>query len=365
MTGPGTVIYAGGGSGGHVFPNLAVAEALASRRPGTRAQYLVSEREVDARIARVNGLTFTPLPAAPVSMHPAGFARFVTRWGPSVRAARAVIRDAKRSGPVALLASGGFVSAPAIFAARAEGIWSAIVNLDAAIGKANRFAARAAGARYVVAVEAPARWTAIPPVVRAAFGALPSRETARSRLGLAPDKPTLLVTGGSQGASSLTRAVSMVARDRGGLLDGWQALHQAPGELAAELVESYAAAGADATVVPFINDMPAAWAAASLAVGRGGAGTIAEAWASGTPLIVLPYPYHRDAHQARNVSAMVAAGAATVVEDRVDPAQTAPSLAEALRGFVGSLEDATSAARSLPAARGADLLADRLASALG
>ena len=355
-----TVIFAGGGSGGHLFPNMAVAERL----PDASHAYLVSSRAVDAGIVAKNSLDAVALPAAPLSLRPRGAWRFLKNWGASVRAARGVIASAKARGPVAVLASGGFVSAPAMQAAKAEGVWSAIVNLDATPGKASRFAARVARERYIVSDDPPDGWTALRPVVRAAFDALPDPDEARARLGLARSTPTLLVTGGSQGARSLNLAMARALRENPAALAGWQALHQASGDDANELRDAYDSAGVPATIVPFIDDMPAAWASADLAVARGGAGTVGEAWASRTPLIALPYPHHGDDHQLKNIAAMNVAGAAFAVIDRMDPALTAPALLDELETVIGDLDSVRAAAAALPPPDGARTLADRLRAGL-
>ena len=248
--------------------------------------------------------------------------------------------------------------------ARAEGIWSAIVNLDATPGKASRFAARVARERYIVSNDPPDGWTGITPVVRAAFNQLPSPDEARARLGLDPSKRTPLVTGGSQGAESLNRATLWALRTKPGALDGWQALHQASGDVAGELEAAYREGGVSARIVPFIDDMPAAWAAADLAIARGGAGSVGEAWASQTPLIALPYPHHADAHQLKNIAAMHAAGAAFGVIDRVDPAQTGPALLDELTTVIAELAGVRSASAGLASPDGAETLAGRLQEAL-
>jgi UDP-N-acetylglucosamine--N-acetylmuramyl-(pentapeptide) pyrophosphoryl-undecaprenol N-acetylglucosamine transferase len=359
-----TAIFAGGGSGGHLFPNIAIAERLRERFPDLREVYLVSDRDVDARIAEQEGLEAIALPAKPLAASPKGLVRFITNWGPSVRAARRAIREAKSTGPVALIASGGFVSAPAVMAARAEGAWSCLVNLDASLGKANRLAARFTPHRFVVSTSAPAGWTGVAPVVREAFDRLPPASEARSALGLDADRPTLLVTGGSQGAASLSRGLAEVLGRSEQLLRGWQALHQASARLASELRAAYERAGVAATITPFIERMPEAWAAADLAIGRGGAGTVGEAWASRTPLIALPYPHHRDAHQAANVRAMVDGGAARVVIDRIEPSKTAPDLERTLRETVENLQRFRGAASKLPPAAGAQSVATAAARAL-
>ncbi len=361
----GTVLFAGGGSGGHVLPNVAVAERLQEMVPGVVCRYLVSGRDVDAGIAKANGLDAVALRAMPMSVRPGGLVRFLKGWGPSVREVRGVIRAAKETGAVVMVASGGFVSAPAMQAAKAEGIWSCVVNLDATPGKASRFGARIARERFIVSDDAPEGWRGITPVVRRAFDDLPSAGDARERLGLDRDRKTLLVTGGSQGARSLNLAVAAALRIGVHGLRGWQALHQVGDGESSVVGSAYNAAGLSATLVAFIDDMPAAWAAADLAIGRGGAGTVGEAWASRTPLVVLPYPGHGDEHQLRNMAAMGKAGSAFAVMDRVDPARTGPALREELGSVLGDFEVVREAAAGLVEVDGAGVVAEVVARAVG
>lgn len=315
------IALAGGGSGGHIYPNLAVLEALeAALGPeSVSATFLVSTRDIDRSILESELRHFTALPASPVQLRPRALARLVFGWGKTVRAARAALRD---HGSQIVLATGGFVSAPVSFAARAERIPFVLLNLDAVAGKANRFSARSATLRMttVTGPQVPASWEPIRPVVR--HSAMPRGTPAecRQRFGLDPDRPTLLVTGGSQGARSINRMMALLTRDNPGSFKHWQILHQCGSGESDKQHAEYQRSWANAVCLEYIDDMASAWGAADLAVARCGAGTVSEIWASRVPSVLLPYPYHRDNHQALNAERLSNAGVAIVHTDLIDPA---------------------------------------------
>jgi len=328
-----TFVFAGGGTGGHLFPALALAERLRELAPECRCVFVCSSRPIDARILSGAGESFTAIRAQPFGLRPRALARFCWNWGGAVRASRGVIARERAHGPVVVVAMGGFAAAPVVQAARAESVPVALVNLDAAPGKANRWIARHASAHLTAAEgpEVPATWARLRPIVRA--GVLPSEppEECRRRLGLDPDRPTLLVTGGSQGASTIGRALAVCLRRDPGAFAGWQSLHQCGGDEETEVREAYERAGVPAAVVRFIENMGDAWGSADLSVGRAGAGTVAEAWAAGVPSVFLPYPFHADEHQRKNAAVLVDAGGALVCTDSVDAERTADDMLPLLR----------------------------------
>jgi UDP-N-acetylglucosamine--N-acetylmuramyl-(pentapeptide) pyrophosphoryl-undecaprenol N-acetylglucosamine transferase len=229
---------------------------------------------------------------------------------------------------VRLVAMGGFVAAPLARAARAEGVPVLLVNLDALPGKANRLIARSA-AQVVTTVPvvgpcARLGWRVVPPIVRRSAAVSASPGDCRRDLGLEPERRTLLVTGGSQGAVSLNRVVLRTLRDHPRAFDGWQVIHQTGHGEEVPARDAYRSAGVPAVVRAFFDGMGRAWTAADLAVSRAGAGGVAEAWAYRVPTLFLPNPYHKDEHQRHNAGPLVESGGAMIARDLISEDLNAP-----------------------------------------
>lgn len=368
-------MFAGGGSGGHIFPNLAVIERLRERGVAFTPHLLVSTRPLDAEVARAAGVDFTALPAVGLGMKPAALWR---GWRGYRAARKAVIGLMRETGATTLLATGGFVSAPAAAAAR-KALGRAgrvgLVSLDASAGRANRHAAKFADAVFnalpprVGAKTLEDAETVGYPLRRAAM-ATRGKEAAREALSLDPAKRTLLVFAGSQGARSINQAMRALVDGSGrGMLAGSQVLHITGGgeendEERERLTEAYRAANVPAVLLPFCDAMGDAWAAADLGLTRCGAGTVAEAWANAVPCIMLPYPWHRDEHQKFNAAPLNEVGGAVIERDRIEPAENV----EMLRRVMGRLlkDEATRSAmrhalRENPPEDGAAFLANWVA----
>jgi UDP-N-acetylglucosamine--N-acetylmuramyl-(pentapeptide) pyrophosphoryl-undecaprenol N-acetylglucosamine transferase len=324
-----TILLAGGGTGGHIFPLLAVAESIRAQRPDAQCRFICSTRPLDAEILSREGMAFDAIPARPFGARPSTLARFVLGWGAALRSARTALRAHNTD---IVITSGGFVAAPVAQAARREGIPIIAVNLDAVAGKANRWIARLARVRLSTTDaetdEVPKSWQRIAPIVRRAMRTPRNSSDARRALGLAPDKATLLVTGGSQGARTINDALAQIVSTHAGSLAGWQVLHQCGGDTgeAQRLRGAYADARVAAVVVPFIEDMGNAWWAADLALARSGAGAVAEVRATCVPTIFMPYPYHRDNHQRVNALALERVHGVVIVEDAIDADRNAAAL---------------------------------------
>ncbi len=372
-------LFAGGGTGGHLYPGLAIAAELRKIDPSCRCVFLCSDRAIDAKILDVECAERVVIPAKPPTVRPVGLMKFALSWGRSIRAARGVmrrVRDEARAGGaearLVMAAMGGFVAAPAVQAAQAERVPVVLVNLDAVPGKANRWIAKHAagtGARLSATGPAgegsrvPSAWEAIPPIVRESVVARESREACRGKLGLDPLKPLLFVTGGSQGAGSINALMLALARERADALRGWQVFHQCGMSGEEELCSAYAAAGIAARVVPFWNDMASAWGAAELAVSRCGAGAVAEVWANAVPTVFLPYPYHKDEHQRINALPLERAGGAVIVRDDIDAAKNLASAGSRIMAMLcdtSRRESMRGALRALGPANGAAVAAQRL-----
>lgn len=322
------IVFAGGGTGGHIQPNLAIAEELAERLPGRlRATFVVSDRPIDARVlesSRIEGLEIGSIasPAKPLALKPRALLRFVANWGGSVRAGRRAIRELKASCErVVVVSTGGFVSPGVAQAARVERVPLIMVNLDAVPGKANRLMQRWATVLLSSAPVEDARYERVPPIVRRRMRERPPRAEALAHFGLDPNARTLLVTGGSQGARSVNEFVVDAMASIGDRFDRtrWQVLHQCGPSGEADLVRRYAELRIRAHVAGYIERMDLALAGADACICRGGAGAIADLWATKTPALVLPYPGHRDQHQKRNARELGDAGGVLIGTDTNEP----------------------------------------------
>lgn len=318
------ILIIGGGSGGHISPGLAIAESIS--RIGGQCHVLCSERDIDRSMLEGEEVSYQSMPARPFSTRPAGLWRCLR----GIRHCSAdVLELMTRQKFDAVLALGGFVAAsvmPGILKARRSsginGFQGPIVllNLDRIPGRANRQIARKADV-VLTAVDTvqpgfASLTTGLP--IRSAAMACGSESQCRMDLGLEPDRATLLVTGASQGASSLNRLMGRLIHDFPDQMRAFQVIHLSGQQSRAELEKTYASADIKAVVRPFMQNMGLAWGAATMTISRAGANSVAEIQANGIPAIFLPYPHHRDQHQVHNAQPLVDAGASHVVQDGDD-----------------------------------------------
>jgi UDP-N-acetylglucosamine--N-acetylmuramyl-(pentapeptide) pyrophosphoryl-undecaprenol N-acetylglucosamine transferase len=319
--------FAGGGTGGHIFPGMAVAEELVAQGPDAgeaNISFIVSNRPGDARIMAATSYASIVTDAAPFGVRPRALLRFLRGWGRCVKQVRGLLRERRARGDkVILISMGGFVAAPAAAAAHKEGVPVLLINLDAVPGKANLLMARRARRILTTTPVDRPGWEQIRPIVRSAARAPGDARVCRQLLGLDPNSPTLLVTGASLGAKSINEFMGAFVATHGDYLraQGWQVMHQTGGgDADVRVVEKmYTDARLKSVVVAFSPDMGRMWGAADAAVSRAGAGSVAECWANRVPTLFMPYPFHADEHQRRNVSALVQRGAAVVVKDHIEP----------------------------------------------
>jgi UDP-N-acetylglucosamine--N-acetylmuramyl-(pentapeptide) pyrophosphoryl-undecaprenol N-acetylglucosamine transferase len=361
------VLFAGGGTGGHIYPSIAIAERLHERRPEVEPLFFVSQRPGDAQILNRLGQPFETSPVKPMPplSRPWRFLPFYVAWRRGLSDARALLQEREIT---VVVATGGFVSGPALVAATSLGIASVLVNLDAIPGKANRRLSRRGRAVFSVyeSAELPGAELVGLPLRRASLGPGDPAE-ARTALGLDPDLPVLFITGATHGAESVIRAMMILASARPGMFEGWQVFHQCGTFDAGALQAAYEGAGVRARVVPYCDQIGHAWRAASLALSRAGAGSVAEAWGNATPTVFMPNPYHHDQHQRHNAMPMVAAGAAILIADRVDPRANLEPLGDALARLMGNpaeLETMRAAAAASKPSDGAEVLARWVSEAL-
>jgi UDP-N-acetylglucosamine--N-acetylmuramyl-(pentapeptide) pyrophosphoryl-undecaprenol N-acetylglucosamine transferase len=363
----GSIVFAGGGSGGHLSPGLAIAERLITVAPEIGSVFLCSDRKVDAMMLREAGANFVSMPARPPSLRPVALLRFVRAWFAAGAAAERALRE---HGARHVVSLGGFVSAPVVRRARRMGIPVTLLNLDATPGRANRSVARWASHVWsAVRAKGLPGWDGSVTGFPVRRSAIAPGDAARCRveLGLDPARHTLLVTGASQGATSLNRFMPHFAEQRASLLAGWQVLHLAgsmPDAEIAALADRYARAGVQAKVIPFLHRMGLAWGAADVALTRAGANSVAEAALNRVPCLFVPYPHHRDLHQRENARELVEAGAAAIALDAIEPEANMQVMGRLLESLVtdGPARDRMAAALAAqPRVDAAERIARRLA----
>ena len=318
------VAIACGGTGGHLFPGLAVADQLVQR--GCEITLLISPKEVDQQgVKGVTGMEIVTLPA--VGLRRGGELAFVRGF---IQSYRAAARLFKSRPPHAALAMGGFTSAPPILAARRAGARTFLHESNSIPGRANRWLSRVVQRAFVGFPAARGRLrsrhvTITGTPVRACFQV---REAAACRLGLGldPARPVLLVMGGSQGASGINelmlRALPLLAARAPDL----QWLHLTGPSDTQKVNEAYAALKLKAVVHPFFPDMELVLGAATAAVCRAGASSLAEIAAMRVPAVLVPYPTAMDNHQFYNARAFEASGAARLLEQKSATPETLTQL---------------------------------------
>jgi UDP-N-acetylglucosamine--N-acetylmuramyl-(pentapeptide) pyrophosphoryl-undecaprenol N-acetylglucosamine transferase len=366
MMNDGHFFFAGGGTGGHIYPAIAVATAIKRQQPGAAVHFFCSSRAIDAKILKEGGYDFTPLPATAFSMRPDRFLRFVTMYFRSVRLVKQALRDKR---PTAMVGIGGFASAPAVTAAGKIGVPVAVLNVDMVPGKANKVMAGEAEkifvqwedtAKYLGKIKAQIVASGCP--LREGFGKV-DKAAVLKRLGLDLWKRTVLVTGGSSGAHNVNRAVCACVVKMEALADSWQVVHiTGPG--IAEVKGAYEGAMIAHKVMEYHHEMPSLMSSADVVIGRAGAVSVAEYAAAGVPAIMLPYPYHKDQHQKLNGQKLVEAGCGVMVEDRPDdPQATADELWGQLKMLMTDekkLATMAAAAKSVGKPAAADTIAREL-----
>ncbi|MBI2244527.1 MAG: undecaprenyldiphospho-muramoylpentapeptide beta-N-acetylglucosaminyltransferase [Nocardioides sp.] len=308
------VLLAGGGTAGHTSPLLATADALRRLEPDVEITCLGTPRGLENKVVPEAGYPLELIPPVPLPRRPgADLLKVPFRLRAAVRATHAVL---DRVRPDVVVGYGGYVSMPAYVATRKRRIPLVVHEQNTVPGLANR-----AGARFAqrVAVSFPdtplrnAEYVGLP--IRPMISGLDRaarRAEARAFFGLDPDRPTLLVTGGSQGARRLNQAVSAAA---GALAaTGVQVLHAQGKHGGADPQPGAEETGVPYVVVEYIDRMDLALSAADLTICRAGANSVVEAAATGLPAVFVPLPIG-NGEQERNARPVIDAGGGILVKD--------------------------------------------------
>jgi UDP-N-acetylglucosamine--N-acetylmuramyl-(pentapeptide) pyrophosphoryl-undecaprenol N-acetylglucosamine transferase len=300
-----TVVFAGGGTGGHLYPAIAIADALRQRR--ANVAFIGSADRLETTIVPKAGYTLHTIAAHSLPRKPSlGFFRAIAANAHGIVQSLRLLRDAR---PDLVIATGGYVCFPVTVAARIRRFARlsraplVLLEPNASPGLTNR----------LLTPIVDEVWRSVP--IRASLRRLPPREEAAARLGLDASRKTLVAVGGSQGARAINDALlGLVAAS--GIPNHWQLLHLTGDSDYERVAAQRAPANTRVVVRPYLEDMADAYAVADLLLTRAGASTLGELGALGKPAIVVPYPFAAEGHQAANAARLEEAGAVVVLTDR-------------------------------------------------
>ena len=330
--------FCGGGTGGHIYPALAIAEQIKKNDSNAEITFFCSKRPIDSQIFSKTSFDFLPLPACGFSLHPCKLFRFSTGLLKSYLTARKTLKPAIGRGVV--ISVGGFVAPPVVLAAHRLQLRIAMLNVDIVPGRANKLLARFAReifvqfadtAEHFAKTKANVNVTGCP--LREGFQR-PDKSKAVRKLQLDEGKKTLLVTGASSGSANINNAVCALLNQLNEFASNWQIVHLTGRANYQQVKAGYENAKIAHRILDYYDDMPNLYAAADLVIGRAGAVSVAEYAAAGIASICLPYPYHKDKHQYLNAGKLVKAGAAVIVDDLSDYKQTANVLCRQLFSLI-------------------------------
>ncbi|MEN6457739.1 MAG: UDP-N-acetylglucosamine--N-acetylmuramyl-(pentapeptide) pyrophosphoryl-undecaprenol N-acetylglucosamine transferase [Thermoguttaceae bacterium] len=321
------IVFAGGGAAGHLFPGLAVAQEVAAMAPHVRITFCGDGKPLERQAVAEAGFGYYALPSRPSPERPAEAVAFVLENLAGYMAAQWFVREEHVAAVVGL---GGHASVPVGRAAARRRLPLVLLEQNVAPGKATRRLASRASLICTAFDETaaelrcrcPVRMTGNP--VGRAFRETPARTSDERSL------PTLLILGGSGGASPLNERVPPALYKVRQLLQGWRIVHQS-GEAGLEATRSlYGKLGLQAQVEPFLTDMPHVLAATELAICRPGGTTLAELAVMGVPALLLPHCQSADDYQVQNARAFAARGGCVTIDERQMPGHLDDHVADVL-----------------------------------
>lgn len=332
-----TYLFAGGGTGGHLFPGIAVAEVLRQRHPAAQILFVGSDRDLERRILAEQGWPHVALSTSSLEQfwrHPG---RFVWRNGRAMVQARRILSEYR---PRVVIGLGGLSSVPLVWAAHRARIPIVLLEQNAIPGRATRWLAQYA---RVVCVAFPECIDYLPKHVPVLTSGNPVRRAIAELHQHPPESLhdhslTLLVLGGSQGAEPLNAALMELVRRHTVAFSRWTIIHQTGSRQRSDVAACYEALQQPHQVADFFADMAAVYRRASLVITRAGATTLAELACAGKPMLLVPYPHAAQNHQQCNAQYFAAQGAAAVVSQAETSGETAERLWAVLETW---LSDAT------------------------
>jgi UDP-N-acetylglucosamine--N-acetylmuramyl-(pentapeptide) pyrophosphoryl-undecaprenol N-acetylglucosamine transferase len=323
------ILIVGGGTGGHLFPAIALGEAFMTRDPKNQVEFVVTQRPLDSQILGERGFSFQTLKVEGIKGKAlAGKLRSMIQLPQALSRSLKIINEFR---PEVILGVGGYVSGPMVLAARLRGIPCAIQEQNSIPGITNRLLGKVAD-RIFLAFEdqgsyfskRKCRITGNP--IRKELQGVSDRKVSLS------GPLTVLILGGSQGAHRINQAVVDDLNELGSLKDDLYFIHQTGEKDEKEIALAYQEKGFHHQVRAFISDMVGAYGQADMIIGRAGAMTLSEITAQGKPSLLIPFPFAANNHQEHNVRVLVKAGAAEMIlEKEIKPGL----LANHIRGWLG------------------------------
>jgi len=310
------ILFAGGGTGGHLIPALNIAQLLKSRLCDAEFLFVGLKGGMEKKIVERHGFPIEEIEVVGLKRDFGGMMDFSKKIMRAFSQADKVIRW---FGPEVVVGTGGYVSAPVVLAGKRRRSRTLIQEQNVFPGLATRFLARFAD-RICLAFESSKKYLhGIRNIVVSGNPLRPDLRVPRTNeiyegFGLDPHKKVLLVTGGSRGAQSLNEGIGRFICD-GLLPDDWQCLWQTGADKFDETSRKMSACRFSGRLEPFIEKMPEAYAIADLVVCRAGAMTISELLALGLPSLLVPYPHAAADHQMKNAQALKETGAVELVAD--------------------------------------------------
>lgn len=338
------IVIAGGGTGGHLFPGIAIAEEFIRRDPQSRVIFIGTKRGIEHRLLAPLGYELKEIDVE--GLKGRGWKALLKGMYDipnSMWQSRCIL---KAFAPDVVIGVGGYASGPAVMAAYLMGLSTAIAEQNALAGNTNRILGNFVHKIFLTYEQSKDQFAARKVIVtgnpvRAAFAASlgqASRENGRRRL---------LIFGGSQGAAAINETVAAMLPLLARLKDKISVVHQTGERDLARVRQAYAQYGIEAEVSPFIVDMVSAYAAADLIICRAGATSLAEITVAGKASILIPFPFAANDHQTMNARAMAEAGAAAMIPQRELTAEKLSALVESLLGDEQKLQDMEAKSKKL------------------
>jgi UDP-N-acetylglucosamine--N-acetylmuramyl-(pentapeptide) pyrophosphoryl-undecaprenol N-acetylglucosamine transferase len=355
---PLAIVVAGGGTGGHLYPGIAVARELLRRRPDARVSFVGTARGLEARVVPKEGFELDLIRSAGLKGK-----SLASRLRGAALLPMGLVDATKvilRRKPDAVIGVGGYSSGPVVLLASLGGIPTMVLEQNAVPGLTNRLLARWVRAAAVTFDETRAHFRGRAFVagnpVRSEFFTSGEAKRAADR----SSRARILVLGGSQGARGINLALVAAAPELARRIPGIDIVHQTGERDLDQVRQGYEQAGVAARIVAYVDAVADEMTAADLVIARAGATTLAELAAAGRPAVLVPFPAATDDHQRRNARVVADAGGATVIDETQ---LSGPALADVVEGLLrdpGRLAGMSEAMRKLARPDAAARIVDRL-----